>query len=73
MFSRLHDHLNAREQDLIEELNLVREKATSILQRRKSTASSLRQAAENDEDMLNETQILELKHQIKVSFLIICE
>ena len=69
MFGRLHDHLNAREQDLIKELNSVREKAASILRRRQSTSSSLRQAAENDEVMLNETQILELKHQIKVSFL----
>lgn len=69
MFSRLHDHLNVREQDLTKELNSTREKAASILLHRQSTSSSLRQAAENDEVMLNETQILELKHQIKVSFL----
>ena len=69
MFSLLHDHLNAREQDLTEKLNSAREKAASILQHRQNTSSTLRQAAENDEAMLNETQILELKHQIKVSFL----
>ena len=67
IFSRLRDHLNAREQSLIEKLSSVREMATSTLQRRKTTASFLRQAAESSQTSLEESQILELKHQIKVS------
>ena len=67
IFSNLHDHLNTREQSLIQKLSSVKETAASILQRRKSTASFLRQAAESGQTTLEESQILELKHQIKVS------
>lgn len=67
IFSSLHDHLNAREQSLIQKLSSVKDMGDSILQRRKSTASFLRQAAESSQTTLEESQILELKHQIKVS------
>ena len=66
-FGNLHDHLNTREQSLIQKLGSVKETADSILQRRKSTATFLRQAAESSQTTLEESQILELKHQIKVS------
>ena len=68
MFGTLRDHLAAREQDLIQKLHSAKETAAAILQRRKSTVSFLRQAADNDEVTLDEGQLLELKHQIKVSF-----
>lgn len=67
IFSGLRDHLNSREQSLIQKLSSVKETADSILQRRRSTASFLRQAAESSQTTLEESQILELKHQIKVS------
>lgn len=67
IFSSLHDHLNAREQSLIQKLSSVKDVGASILERRKSTASFLRQTAESSQTTLEESQILELKHQIKVS------
>ena len=66
MFSGLHNHLKDREQDLMQELTSAKETASSLLQRRKSTATILRQTAERDPISLEESQILELKHQIKV-------
>ena len=66
MFSGLHDHLKDREKDLLQQLTSAKETASSLLQRRKSTATFLRQTAESDPTSFEESQILELKHQIKV-------
>lgn len=68
VFSSLRDHLNAREQDLIQKLKSIKETAGSILQRRKNTAALLHQAAESGSATLEESQILELKCQIKVRY-----
>ena len=90
MFSSLKSGLDAREEDLIQELTSIQQTAgmylaeaiyltpnvnlkvispTSptgmILQKRKDTASFLRQAAEKA-NTLEEAQVTELKHQIKV-------
>ena len=67
MFNSLRNCLNEREQDLVQKLTSVKETASSLLKRRKSTAAFLRQMADGDLGSLEEGQILELKHQMKVS------
>ena len=57
--------LHAREEDIIRELQSVRQTAGLILQRRKATAICLRKLSENA-TKLEESQVQELKRQLKV-------
>jgi hypothetical protein len=64
-FITLHIGLNTREKDIARELQITRQTAGVILQRRHTTACILRQLAERAGE-LEETQVHELKKQIKV-------
>lgn len=57
--------LHAREEDIMRELQSVRQTAGLILQRRKATAICLRKLSENA-TRLEDTQVQELKRQLKV-------
>lgn len=57
--------LNTREEDVLRELQSVKQSASLILQRRKATAVCLRKLSENAMT-LSESQLWELKCQLKV-------
>lgn len=57
--------LHAREEDILRELQSVRQTASLILQRRKATAICLRKLSENA-TRLEDSQVQELKRQLKV-------
>ena len=57
--------INARQEDLNRELEAVRQSASLLLQRRKTTAITLRKLSESA-NQLEENQIGELKRQLKV-------
>lgn len=57
--------LNAREEDIFQELQSIQQTACLILQRRKSTAASLKNLTESAH-LLEEPQLEELKKQLKL-------
>ena len=67
VFAMLRIGLNAREEDIMRELQSVRQTASLILQRRKATAICLRKLSENA-TRLEEPQVQELKRQLKVLY-----
>ena len=66
VFTILRIGLSTREEDIFQEIQSIRQSASLILQRRKSTATSLRKLSEFASH-LEDGQVQELKKQLKVS------
>ena len=65
IFTTLRIGLNAREEDLLQEIHSVRESASAFLQRRRATSTCLRKLTELVGSM-EDAQIEELKKQLQV-------